>query len=306
MKKLCGFALALALGIGAIVWFTVARFDAQALRKHVASSLTTGTGRAWMVGGPARLVPGLRPMVEFAGVRSPNAGWAARADFIRIERLRFELDWWGVFSGNPRVSQVFLDDVTVNLETDGDGGNNWSAPPAARTAPARAWRIPPDLERIRIEHTLVRFRSAWADAETTYPVTSLRLELDGAAAPLTLAFDARVRGQPLSGSGQLGSPAAMFGGEAFKIAITGRYSGRESNAEIVVDGRLDRLAGLEGLELTFTLKADSLNDVGAISGFALPRDTPVAITAVAVNEGDGPRLRDYVLRIGQAILRPQP
>lgn len=305
MKKLFGFTVVLAVLVGAGIWFVSAPFEPDTLRERLESGLAGATGRTWVVAGAVRFVPGLRPTVEFSDVRTPNAAWAAAADFIRIESLRFDVGWWGLLRGTPRVSQVLLGDVTVNLETDGDGGNNWSMTPLAQLDRRTELRVPPGLERVRIEHTIVRFRSGWADAEMTYPVATVLFELHGESTPLALAFDASVNGQPLSASGQLGSPAAMLGGEAFDIALSGRHSGRESNANFVVSGQVERLAGLEGLELTFTLKADSMNDVGAISGFELPRDTPVSITAVAVNEGEGPQLQDYVLRIGQAILRPQ-
>lgn len=305
MKKLFRFFAVVAVFIGAAIWFVSARFEPETLRERLESGLAVATGRAWVVSGAVRLVPGLRPAVGFEGVRAPNAAWANTADFVRIENLTFHVDWWGLVRGVPQVSQVSLGDVVVNLETDGDGGNNWSTPPAVQAARQTQLRVLTALERIRIERSLVRFRSGWADAETTYPAAAIVLELHGESMPLEIAFDARVGGQPVSGSGQLGSPAAMLGGEAFDIALSGRYSGRESNANFVVAGRVGRLAGLEGLELRFTLNADSMNDVGAISGFELPRDTPVSITAVVVNTGEGPQLQDYVLRIGQAILRPQ-
>ena len=305
MKKLLGFATAIALLAGIVMLFGISRFDAAAVRERLEAGLAAATGRPWSIAGDVRLVPGTRPTVEVRGLRTPNTRWAAEADFIRIEHLRFETGWWGLLRGAPRVSRVLLGDVAVNLETDGEGGNNWSLPGAVRRGPGTAVSVPPGLQRVRIERTRVRFRSGWAEAETSYPIASIVLELHGDATPLALAFDARVNEGELSGSGKLGSPATMLRGEPFEIALSGRYSGRESTADIAVAGRVERLAGLEGLELTFTLKADSLNDVGSIAGYALPRDTPVSITAVAVNEGAGPQLRDYVLRIGQAILRPQ-
>lgn len=305
MKKLFGLFAGVALLLGGLMLIALARFDADALREALAAGLADATGRTWDVAGAVAMVPGARPAIEVDAVRSPNVAWADEPDFIRIGNVRADLGWWGLLTGAPVVSRVRLTDVVVNLETDGDGGNNWSLPPPVRTASTHAVTVPAGLESVRIERTLVRFRSGWAEAETTYPIDAITLEIHGMTMPLSLALEARVKEQPLSVGGQLGSPAAMFGGEPFDITLSGRYSGRESNADVVVDGRVGRLAGLEGLELKFTLKADSLNEVGSISGFELPRDTPVSITAVAVNTGDGPQLKDYVLRIGQAILRPQ-
>ena len=302
MKKLLGLMLAVALLVGVGLMIASLRFHPEALREALASGLTVATGRPWDVAGAVRFVPGVTPVVEFNTLRTANVAWAGEADFISIGTARFETGWWGLLTGTPVVSRVRLADVAVNLETDGDGGNNWSSPAATQTV---AVNVPPGLDSIRIERTRVRFRSGWAEAETTYPIDTIILEVHGVSMPIALALDAHVKGQPLSVGGQLGSPAAMFGGEAFDIALSGRYSGSESNANVVVDGRVGRLAGLEGLDVTLTLEADSLNEVGSISGFELPRDTPVSITAVAVNSGAGPQLQDYVLRIGQAILRPQ-
>jgi hypothetical protein len=106
-------------------------------------------------------------------------------------------------------------------------------------------------------------------------------------------------------NGHLGSARAMLEGEPFNVNLQGRYQGRESDAAVAMAGRIARLRGLADMHLKFTVQADSLNDIGSISGFELPRDTPVAITGAVVNNGEGPQLADYVLRIGQAIIRPQ-
>ncbi len=93
----------------------------------------------------------------------------------------------------------------------------------------------------------------------------------------------------------------MYGNDEFALALDGRYAGHESDAELSVVGRVGALQGLRDLHLEFPLKADSLNDVGSISGFELPRNTPVSISVVAANTGEGtgrPRQRAMLGRMG--------
>lgn len=305
MKKLLIAAVVVLLFLSAVVGIAVVRFDAASVIETVESGLAAVTGRSWQVSGGARFVPGLTPVIEVGALRTPNETWATKPDFVTVGTIRLESQWLSLITGRPVVTTVRIADVEVNLETDGDGDNNWrrsSGTDPQRSAPPQAIAPP---TRVVIERTLVRFHSGWADAGTAYPIGAINIEMAGPTVPLAISVDARVKDQPLSVGGKLGSPAAMFNGKPFEIALNGRYSGSESNADVVIDGRVGRLSGLEDLNLEFTLKADSLNEVGSISGFELPRDTPVSITAAVVNTGAGPALADYVLRIGQAIIRPQ-
>jgi len=305
LKKLIGLALVVIIAIGAVYATALARFDADVIRASVESALNGATAREWHVDGPVEFKPGVVPAVEVHDIRAANVPWASEDDIAILGKARFESGWVDLITGSRRITAVRIEDVVINLETNGDGGPNWMRPNAVTERAAGPLPLSNLPVTLMVERTVIRFRSGWAEAERHYPIDRVVLEARGAAVPLGVSVDARVNGQPLSIGGDLGSPAAMFDNQPFDVVLSGTYSGKESNAEINVDGRIGRLERLEGLDLRFTLKADSLNEVGSISGFELPRDTPVKITALLENAGDGVQLRDYVLRIGQAIIRPQ-
>jgi len=287
-------------------WVAFSRFDGDAFRRDTQAALEAVTGRIWVLEHPAIFEPGMRPAVVFREIRSPNVDWATRVDLVSIARIEIVSTWLSLLGGRPAIAELEFLGLELNLETDGDGHNNWTRPvSAAGQRDASAANELTNLESIRLNGTRVRFRSGWGEYEKTYPVDSIEIHATGADSPLVIALRAKVGGQPLSVNGQLGSPAAMFGDAGFSVALQGRYSGKESDAAVELNGKVGALSGLRDLHLEFSLKADSLNDVGSISGFQLPRDTPVAITAVVTNTGAGPALQDYVLRIGQAIIRPQ-
>ena len=62
---------------------------------------------------------------------------------------------------------------------------------------------------------------------------------------------------------------------------------------------------LRGIELDFTLHAESLNEfgpVGSAENFELPQDEPVRITARATDDEIGPRIEEFELRVGTIVL----
>ncbi len=297
--------------VAIVVLYSIAsRFDGDVVGADAVAALMSATGHQWMLSNPAQFEPGLRPTVVLKDLRLPNAEWGARASLVSIARVEVQGDWISLISGHPTIVTLVFEGVQVNLQTNRDGIGNWTIPTSVReqSTPGSATTLHQisSIEAISFKDTQVRFHSGWGDEEQVYPpIDQIELRSFDADSPVTIALNTRINEQRLSVAGELGSPAAMFGNNAFAITLDGQYAGRESDAEMRVVGRVSALKDLHDLHLEFSLKADSLNDVGSISGFELPRDTPVSIRIVAANDGAGPVLQDYVLRIGQAIIRPQ-
>lgn len=305
LAAISGLSAAAAVGVffAAPVWF-----DGDSFRRDARAALEAATGRVWTFGGEAVFEPGVRPTVVLFDIRTPNQAWGKRPDLMSIARIEIEGDWLSLLRRRPEAAALYLDGLELNLETDSDGNGNWTraSPVAAHGDPGAGSALGrlSDIATITLKNSWLRFRSGWGESEQAYPIDVIEFRSAGIDSPLAVSVKARVGGQPLSITGELGSPAAMFGDDAFDVALDGRYSGRESNAEVNLTGRVGALSDLRDVRLAFSLTANSLNDVGSISGFALPRDTPVSITAVVSSTDAGVTLEDYVLRIGQAIIRP--
>jgi len=285
----------------------LARFDGDGIRRDTLAALEAVSGRQWTLGDAVMFKPGVAPVLVLSDLRTPNVVWATRPDLLSVTRIEIESDWMSVLRRRPRIVALRLEGLELNLETGLEDNNNWGTPvptiTPANTATVSAQGLS-ELHSIELKNTRIRFRSGWGDIEKTYRIESIELRSSGVDSPLVVSVKAQVNEWPVSFSGELGSPAAMIGGGTFGVALEGRYSGHESDAEMQLIGQVGALSGLRDIHLKFSLKANSLNDVGSISGFALPRDTPISITAVVTSSDVGLNLEDYVLRIGQAIIRP--
>lgn len=299
---ICGALLS-----AAFVGFIFSQFDGGEIRRTIAQQLSQASGRQWTIASDAKLKFGLKPVISVAQLAAKNAAWASDDSIVKIEQLSLESDWRSLISGAPAIKVIDVSGVVINLETDGEQGRNWLRPEQANSGDGEAavGTIDEHLKLLEIEDVEINFRSGWALVHKHYTIDRIALETASASEPLQLSVHAHIDEQPVTLTGQLGSLAAIRQGRALGVDIAGLYQGRESNADVALSGEIGRIAGLKDMRVKFTMKANSLNDVGSISGFELPRDTPVAITAYLVNSGNGPQLEDYVLRIGQAILRPQ-
>ena len=59
-------------------------------------------------------------------MRVGNAPWGSTPQMLQIGRVATTIDLWSLVSGPVDVQTLELRDVTVTLERDPNGGNNWT------------------------------------------------------------------------------------------------------------------------------------------------------------------------------------
>ncbi|MFT4583491.1 MAG: hypothetical protein ACI915_004399 [Gammaproteobacteria bacterium] len=306
--KIFGFtALGLLIGVVGAYFLIISKFDGDVVNRDAIAVIEKAVGGTWDLGAPAELRVGFKPTVVMSALKLANVEWATRPDFFTVAHVEIDSDWMSLITGDFQIQALRLSGIELNLETDGDGNNNWSRESQGQgggVASAKSNK-PKNIDLITLSGINIRFYSGWGELGRELPLEEVQLRSDGLDQALTVSLKALFSGQPIAVAGELGSPNAMFGGEAFEVELNGNYSGPESAADVRINGRVGSLRGLKDVALDISLNAKSLNEVGSISGFALPRDTPVSITAKVGSTDAGVGLQDYVLRIGHAIIRPQ-
>ncbi|MFT4561006.1 MAG: hypothetical protein ACI9BW_000745 [Gammaproteobacteria bacterium] len=307
MKTIAFAVVALLIGVVGAYFLIVSKFDGEIVNRDAIAAIEKAAGGTWDFGEPARLMLGFKPMVMLRDLRLANVDWATRAEFFSVAYLEVDSDWVSLIKGDFQIRELRLSGIELNLETDGDGNNNWSgdSKDKASGVASEPDNKPTNIGLITLSDINIRFYSGWGELERELPLEEIQLRSGGLDQVLTVSLKALFSDQPMVIAGQLGSPNAMFGGQAFVVDLDGNYSGPESAADVQIDGSIGSLTGLKDVALDISLNAKSLNEVGSISGFALPRDTPVRITAKIGSTDAGVNLQDYVLRIGHAIIRPQ-
>jgi uncharacterized protein involved in outer membrane biogenesis len=155
--------------------------DEPFLKRQIGELVADQTGRSLNIDGPLEISFGRVTTLEARGIRFANPDWAQSPELFRAGRLRIGIDLPSLFSNQPRLTEIVLEDCAVALERAADGRDSW----ALDIAPEETGDLPddgPGSLPFVVEHTAI---------------TNCRLGLrapDGAET-LDLRLDSAVLGQ---------------------------------------------------------------------------------------------------------------
>jgi len=184
-----------------------------------------------------------------------------------------------LFSGNLEVTELTLQKPVIHLETDKNGGSNWTfgrEPASGRPADASA------LNRIGFSHLNIRDGEIdYSDAQTgkTSKVTDVSLSLDmpdvarpTLALPLTLDGALTYHGEKLKISGRLDNFGALL-----NARNTGARLSIESN---IINADFTGTLGTEGISGALKLGAHSVRSFAAWLGSPMPPGNGFGLVAL--------------------------
>jgi uncharacterized protein involved in outer membrane biogenesis len=95
------------------------------LRYPIETAASRALGREVRVSGPIELIPTLGPTVVVHDLRiaSPS-GWHG-ADLLQAARVEARLGVIALLRSSPCIARLMIQDVSINLQTRGDGSRNW-------------------------------------------------------------------------------------------------------------------------------------------------------------------------------------
>ena len=121
-------------------------------------------GREFAIDGPfsLKVIPEIRMQAE--QVRVGNAAWGSTPQMLQVGRVAATIELWSLVSGPINVRTLELRDVTVTLERDRNGSNNWTfvnpnAPkPPPEESDAGLKKLPLALQRATLSNLRVTYR----------------------------------------------------------------------------------------------------------------------------------------------------
>jgi uncharacterized protein involved in outer membrane biogenesis len=235
--------------------------DLGAHKGRIEQFVTRRIGREFAIDGPLslKLIPAIRMQAE--KVRVGNAPWGSTPQMLQVGRVAATIDLWSLVSGPVDVRTLELRDVTVNLERDRNGSNNWTFgnPNAPKTPPEESEAGPKKLP-IAFQHATLtnlrvtyhvpdqKERVAQVDSLTVLPGSDDMLAVDGKGS--LDAYAATL-------AGELGPLHALLSARDIRMSIRASLG----NLQVTAKGTVGRLYPLAGADLKLT--ADN-PDVGTM------------------------------------------
>jgi len=260
--------LALAAAASAVVVSLGITINLDVVRPAVETAVSTALDRKARITGSVSLKPSLRPTLEIEGVQIDNPeGWTDPV-FAAIDLARVQVGIPALLKKQIDVGEITCEKVTLNLETNKEGLNNWNfsssedrepEPEAQKTTGPSQIGLQA-LDKLSLEQIKVRYRDQSLDKEINYELD----ELKGTAR----------QGQPLklSGKGSFQKKGYSFtidGGaldefrlrqQLYPLSIAGKVAGSPFTAKGIL-GMEDKEPKLD-LDVTL-----SKVDIGGLLGW---------------------------------------
>lgn len=254
-----------------IVWLMVlalgisVRLDV--LREPIETSVSDALGREVRVLGPIEARPTLGPTVVVHGLRIADTGGQNGVDLLQANRVQARLGFIDLLMGRPYITRLLIEDVSINLQTRGNGTRNWSASDNRAAVDRVSTHRPPgilasaiglrELKDLSLHNILLSYRD-----DRTGQQFALKLdEVSGSAMtgqPLDLLLRGVIRQDDyvahLSG-GDLSELLANSGN--WPLQITANIAG----ASLALNGTLDA-SNEQGPTLDFELHGERLPVIG--------------------------------------------
>ncbi len=211
--------------------------------------VTQRIGREFAIDGPLslKLIPAI--WVQAEKVRIANAPWSSTPQMLQVGHVEAKIDLWSLVSGPVDVKKLELRDVTLTLERDRNGSNNWTlgnpnAPkPPKEESEAELKKLPIAFQHVLLSNLRVLYRVPGKE-DRTAQVESLTV-LPGSDDLLAVDGKGSVDAYAATLAGELGPLHALLSGRDIRMSIQASLG----NLQVTAKGAVGQLYPLAGADL---------------------------------------------------------
>ena len=253
----------------AAVYVYLNTYDYNKLKPLVARMVEEATGRKLSLSGEVNLEIGLIPTLVVTNIALANVSWGSQPQMIEIEKLQAQVRLLPLLQKDVEVKQIGLFGVKVLLETDANGQDNWDflAEDSATGSPGARRPVEIDVERVTVENLHLTFNRQKTGSQTQFTLASLTMNRQETEDALTLNLKADVNGQSVTLSGKTGGIRQLLAHERFPFQLSGSLA----NAAIKMNGAIDDLLNLQGIELEAQLIGKNMATLAPYLDIRLPK-----------------------------------
>jgi uncharacterized protein involved in outer membrane biogenesis len=274
-KWLVGTVFFLIIALMAAIYVFLYTFDYNKLKPRVARMVKDATGRELNIGGEIDLMIGLSPALVVTDITFSNASWGSQPQMIKMDKLQAQVRLLPLLTRDVELRQIAFAGVEVLLETKPDGQGNWEFPavesPAKSAGASKATKI--NADNIRFENFDLTFRDGKTGSATQVRLIDLKIAKQAAGDKLVVDLRADYNGQPLTLAGKTGLVRELLGSERFPLELSGAFS----DVTIKLEGVVDDVLKLKGIDLQLKGSGKDLTEIGTIIDRKLPSTDEFAI-----------------------------
>lgn len=207
--------------------------------------------------------------------------------------------WGSLWRSESFLTKVVLDDADANLRVDSSGRPNWSPrdeyPEADQRSTTPHWsRWLLTLPVIELSNVNVDYQDAITGRSLTAMINAKTDKTDSHQLLSSEAI-ARIDGIPVEFELNIKAPFANDGDTVQLNVIA-----QSENSQATIEGTVDDLQNLHEIDLDFDLRADSLEDMAALSNVPMPVLPPLVMQGNVLREEDEIVLRRFDSTVGDS------
>ena len=268
-KKVVGLGVLLIITALVVVYVGLATYDYNKLKPHLVRMVEEATGRELRLDGDLKLTLGLAPALVANHAALTNAPWGSQPEMIKVENLRLQARLLPLLSRTVELTHIGLAGAELLLETDAEKRRNWEFKAAASPGKEDITVSGPlklDLDHIHIADLTLVYRQAESESVKRFHFQRVDLARQGRGDTQSVDLHTEVNGQPVVITGTTGAIEQLWARQGFPINLSGTYAGATAS----IDGKIDRIRQLKGIDLGLKVSGPEFADLGPLVATHLP------------------------------------
>lgn len=223
----------------------------------------------------------------------------AAGNMAEVESLTVVLNPSTLLDRVIQISSLQVQNAKVALRRNAEGVNNWTfADPADKDKTPSKWKL--DLQKVQLNQVNIQVLDAASQLDLKADVNSLK-ETSDKGYGIGWEAAGTFNKADISGKGQAGDVLSLQSG-ADPFPLQGEVN--VGKTTIAIEGSVTRPQALAALDVRLKLAGDSMADLNALAGVALPNTPPYNTSGhlIGMLEGDSDtwRYEDFEGRVGES------
>jgi len=264
-------------------------FGLNTLRQPIARAVQKATGRELVIEGNIRpRWDWIHPSFRLEKVSFANPDWATEKYLFTAEAVDVTISVTPLIAGRINIPRVHLERPVVNLEVDTEGRKSWILKEEGEKKESRV-----HIKRLSLDEGRLVYSDDMRDIDIEAHLSTDRTGV---------AFDVggSYQDMPVSAAGHGGPVLALRDNDGEPYPIKAVATIGETSAS--VDGRINELVGLAGLDVNVELRGKSMDDLYWIVGVALPTTPPYVTSGHLVRDEGVIRYENFTGKVGSSDL----
>lgn len=222
-------------------------------------------------------------------------------NMAEIKNLAVVLNPLALLDYTIEISSLKIESADVRLDRDAEGANNWTFKQAeSEQAPPSKWKV--DLQSVQLSQARVRVVDAASQLDLDAELNSLKQAGDKGYG-MGFKASGSYNKAAITGQGQSGGILSLQAGSE-PFPLQGEVKVGETT--ISIEGSVTRPQQLAGMDVRLKLAGDTMADLYALTGIALPNTPPYSteghLIGTLEGENDTWRYEDFKGVVGESDL----